>query len=97
MAKRKTKKIAKEIGAGMMAAGVAAAAGYYLYGSKNAKKNRKVVVKEIKSDWKIIRREAQKIGRADAVRAKAVGKRVLAHGKKTVKKTVKKIVKKRQR
>ncbi len=76
MAKRKTNKVAKEIGAGILAAGATAAAGYYLYGSKNAKKNRKIVAKELKADWKIMQREAQK-----------TGKKVV---KKTVKKIAKK-------
>ncbi len=50
MAKKKISKgkVVAEIGAGLAAAGAAAAAGYYLYGSKNAKKNRKMVAKEIK-------------------------------------------------
>lgn len=90
-------KIAAEIGAGLMTAGAAAAAGYYLYGSKNAKKNRKAVTKEIKADWKIVKSEAkkaQKTGRVDVSRAKSVGKKVLAHGKKTVAKAVKKAIKK---
>jgi hypothetical protein len=38
-------KIAAEIGAGLAAAGAAAAAGFYFYGSKMAKKHRKVAVK----------------------------------------------------
>ncbi len=69
-------KIAAEIGAGLLAAGAAAAAGYYLYGSKNAKKHRKTAAKEIKAGWKIAQREVQKAS---------------AEGKKTVKKVVKKV------
>jgi hypothetical protein len=47
---KKTKKtskgeIAAEIGAGLAAAGAAAAAGYYFYGSKAAKKHRKIAAK----------------------------------------------------
>lgn len=44
--KKITGKIAAEVGAGLVAAGVAAAAaGYYFYGSDSAKKHRKVTVK----------------------------------------------------
>lgn len=101
MAKKKTSKgkVAAEVTAGLAAAGAAAAAGYYLYGSKNAKKNRKIVTKELKADWKILQKEAKqiKISDADISRAKAVGKRmladrkvVLARGKKIVKKIARK-------
>ena len=96
-AKRTSKgKIATEIGAGLAAAGAAAAAGYYLYGSKNAKKHRKTVAKEIKKNWKIVQSEVQKAGRASASRAKVVGKRALTRGKKTIKKIVKKVSAKRK-
>ncbi|MFA6278920.1 MAG: hypothetical protein WCS97_02510 [Candidatus Paceibacterota bacterium] len=78
MATKKTSKgkIVAEVGAGLLAAG---AAGYYLYGSKNAKKNRKAVVKEVKADWKMLQSE---------------GKKVIAQGKRTAKKVTKKAVKK---
>lgn len=39
------KKTAVKIGAGLVAAGALAAAGYYFYGSKNAKNNRKIASK----------------------------------------------------
>ncbi len=84
------RKIATGIGAGLAAAGAAAAAGYYLYGSKNAKKHRKTVVKEIKKNWNLVQDEMQKAGRAGASRAKVAGKRALVRGKKTVKKIVRK-------
>ena len=96
--KGKVGKIAAEIGAGLVAAGAAATATYYLYGSKNAKKNRKVITKELKADWKILQNEAKKIkiNSADISRAKAIGRRlladrkvVLARGKKVVKKIAK--------
>jgi len=137
-------KVAAEIGAGLIAAG-AAAAGYYFYGSKNAKSHRKIAAKwandmktevvkkakklekigekdfakvvdaaaaayrgarsvnatdlkraanELKSNWKMVQSEIEKASRKDASRARVVGKKALASGKKTVKKVVKKIVKK---
>ena len=58
MAKSSKGKVVAEVGAGLVAAGAAAAAGYYLYGSKNAKKHRATVVKEAKADWKMIKTEA---------------------------------------
>lgn len=64
-------KVAKEIGAGIAAAGVAAAAEYYLYGSKNAKKNRKAITKELKADWKIIQREAKKVTKKTVAKKRA--------------------------
>jgi len=48
MAKKKTSsrgKLAAEIGAGLVTAAAVAAAGYYFYGSKNAKDHRKVATK----------------------------------------------------
>lgn len=90
-------KIVAEVGAGLAVAGAAAAAGYYLYGSKNAKKNRKAVAKEVKADWKIVKSEAKKAvrtGNVNVSRAKAVGKKVLAHSQKTVTKIAKKAIKK---
>lgn len=73
-------KIAAEIGAGLLAAGTAAAASYYLYGSKNAKKHRAVAAKELKAGWEMVQREAR---RGNGVVTKAA--------KRTVKKAVKKI------
>ncbi len=142
MAKKTTKgKIAAEIGAGLVAVGAAAAAGYYFYGSTHAKKHRKIAAKwasdmkkevirettrvknidakdfakvvdavattyrtarsvnaadvkraanELKSNWEMVRREMRQVGRTGAARAKVVGKRSLARGKKAVKKIVKK-------
>lgn len=43
---------------------------------------------ELKSNWKMIEREIRKTGRKSVSRAKVVGKRTLARGKKTVKKIV---------
>ena len=40
-----TSKTAMEIGAGLVAVGAAAAAGYYFYGSKKAKSHRKIAAK----------------------------------------------------
>lgn len=90
-------KVAAEIGAGLIAA---AAAGYYFYGSKRAKKHRDVVEKELKSDWKLIRREAERaarVGGAEILRAKVVGKKVLATSKKVVKRAVKKSISKKRK
>lgn len=42
---KNTGKVAMEIGAGLAAAGAAVAAGYYFYGSKSAKKHRKIAAK----------------------------------------------------
>ncbi|TSC65011.1 MAG: hypothetical protein G01um101491_66 [Parcubacteria group bacterium Gr01-1014_91] len=58
--KTSKRKLAAEIGVGLAAAGAAAAASYYLYGSKNAKKHRKVAVKELRAGWELVQREAQK-------------------------------------
>lgn len=61
MAKKTSRgKIAAEIGAGLVAAGAAATAGYYLYGSKNAKKHRKVAAKWANEVKKEVVREVQK-------------------------------------
>lgn len=51
-------------------------------------------VNELKSNWDMVQREVEKGGRKTVSRAKVVGKKVLARGKKTVKKVVKKAVKK---
>lgn len=77
---------AAEVSAALIAA---AAAGYYFYGSKRAKKHRDVVAKELKSDWKMIQREAKKATRTGIPLAKKVGEQAIREGKKTVKKLVK--------
>ena len=60
MAKKTSKgKIALEIGAGLAAAG-AAAAGYYFYGSKQAKKHRKIAAKWAGDMKKEVIREAKR-------------------------------------
>lgn len=43
--KTKSKKTTMEVGAGLIAASAVAAAGYYFYGSKDAKKHRKIAAK----------------------------------------------------
>lgn len=142
MTKKMSKgKMAAEIGAGLAAAGAVAAAGFYFYGSKQAKNHRKVAVKwahdmknevireakamkkinakdlakvvdnvastyrgvrsinaadlkraasELKSNLDMVQREIAQSGRKGVSHAKAVGKRTLSSGKKTVKKIVKK-------
>ncbi|GEM_PF-478249 len=144
MAKKTTKgEVAAEIAAGLVAAGAAAVAGYYFYGSKKAKAHRKIAAKwatsmkkevmreikqlqkvtpgqfakvvdtvastyrgarsvnaadlkravnELKSNWDMVQREMQSEGAKNVSRAKTVGKRSLASGKKTVKKIVRKVV-----
>jgi len=80
-------KVAAEIGTGLI---VAAAAGYYFYGSKRAKKNRDVVAKELKADWAMIQKEIKKLGRAGAQKAEVVQKKAIKKGAKEVKNVVKK-------
>lgn len=54
-------KTAIKIGAGLVAAGAAAAAGYYFYGSKGAKKHRKIAAKWAADMQKEVVREAKKL------------------------------------
>jgi len=51
---------------------------------------------ELKSNWKLVHQEARQAGRTGVSRAKAVGKRALVRGKKTVKKIAKKVAAKRK-
>ena len=70
-----TKKIALGVGAGIVAAG-AAAAGYYFYGSKDAKKNRRIAAKWA-SDMKAeILREARAVKNLDRGRILGIVDRV---------------------
>ena len=55
-----------KIGAGLLAAGAAAAAGYYFYGSKDAKKHRQIASKWATGMKKEIVREAKKLKSIDA-------------------------------
>jgi len=87
MAKASAGKVALEVGA----VTAAVAAGYYLYGSKNAKKHRDVITKELKRDWKMIQKEAKLVQKQDLPRAQAVAKKVVARGAKVVKKVVKQV------
>jgi hypothetical protein len=57
-------KLAAEIGAGLIAAG--AAAGYYFYGSKKAKKHRKIAAKWANDMKKDVVTEAKKLKKVDA-------------------------------
>jgi len=84
------KRSGAKVGAGLMAVGAAAAAGYYLYKNKNARRKGKIIAKELMADWKMVRSEAGKASRSDMARAMKVGKKVLASGKKTAKKLSKK-------
>ena len=69
MAKKTTNnkgKIAAEIAAGLIAAGAVAAAGYYFYGSKNAKKHRGAAVKWANDMKREVIREAKRVKNIDA-------------------------------
>ncbi|MFA6414968.1 MAG: hypothetical protein WCV89_03235 [Candidatus Paceibacterota bacterium] len=59
--KTNAKKLAAEIGAGLVAAAGAAAAGYYFYGSKDAKKHRKIVAKWATSMKNEVVREVKRL------------------------------------
>lgn len=59
--KTNTKKLALEIGAGLVAAGAAAVAGYYFYGSKDAKKHRKIAAKWATDMKKEVVQEAKRL------------------------------------
>ena len=57
-------KIALDIGAGLVAASAAAATGYYFYGSKDAKKNRKIAAKWATDMKKEVLKEAKRLENA---------------------------------
>ena len=57
-------KIAAEIGAGLVAASAVAATGYYFYGSKDAKKNRKIAAKWATDMKKEVLKEAKRLENA---------------------------------
>ncbi|MHB8660703.1 MAG: hypothetical protein ACYC75_02055 [Minisyncoccota bacterium] len=52
---------------------------------------------ELKSNWDMVQREAQKTARANISHAKVVGQRAFAASKKTMKKVVKKVVAKKRK
>ena len=87
MAKTSKGRVAAEVGTGLIAA---AAAGYYFYGSKRAKKHRDIVMKELQADWKLMQKEIKRIARNEIPRAQKEGKKALIKGKKIVKKLVRK-------
>ncbi|MFZ2167867.1 MAG: hypothetical protein WAV50_03275 [Minisyncoccia bacterium] len=67
MAKKTSKgKVAAEIGAGLVAAGAAAAVGYYFYGSKHAKAHRKIAAKWATDLKKEVMREAKRLEKINA-------------------------------
>jgi len=74
--KANTKKVALRIGAGLAAAGAAAAAGYYFYGSKNAKKHRKIAAKWASDMKKEALKEAKKLENASPKAFAAVVDRI---------------------
>ena len=55
------RKIAAEIGAGLVAAGAVAAASYYFYGSKRAKQHRKIAAKWANDMKKEVVRKAEQL------------------------------------
>jgi len=69
-------KMAVKIGAGLVAAGAAAAAGYYFYGSKNAKKHRKIAAKWATSMKNEVVKEAKRLENASPKAFAAVVDRV---------------------
>jgi phage gp37-like protein len=66
MAKINKKKLATGIGAGLLAAGAVAAAGYYFYGSKDAKKHRDAASKWAVDMKKQVVSKAKKLKNIDA-------------------------------
>ena len=92
MAKISPARVAGGVGSGLIAA---AAAGYYFYGSKRAKKHRDVITKEMKTDWKLIQKELKKIDTKPLKdHATKVGKKVVAKGQKMSQKIANKVTKK---
>lgn len=72
--KTRSNKLAVEIGAGIVAA--SAAAGYYFYGSKGAKKHRKIAAKWATAVKKEVIKESARAVRKGVVRGKAIVKRM---------------------
>lgn len=77
-AKKTTKagNTAMKIGAGVLAAGAAAAAGYYFYGSKSAKKHRKIAAKWANDMKKEVVKEAKRLEKTDPKEFAAIIDRV---------------------
>ena len=71
-------KVAAEVGAGLAAAGAVAAAGYYFYGSKDAKKHRKVAAKWATGMQKEVLKQAKKLPKVDAKSVSATVDAVVA-------------------
>lgn len=65
-------KIAAEIGAGIVAAGAVAAAGYYFYASKSAKKHRKIAAKWAHDLKKKVVQEAKQLDKVDPKKVEKV-------------------------
>src|SRR4051812_38232435 len=64
--KNKNAVLAAEVGAGLAAVGAAAAAGYYFYASKDAKKHRKVAAKWADGLKKEVIKETKRLQDIDA-------------------------------
>lgn len=75
--KTNAEKTAITIGAGLAAAGVAAAAGYYFYGSKKAKDHRKIASKWASDMKKEVVKESKKLKDISPAEVAAVVDRVV--------------------
>ncbi len=81
-AKKATKKLTHSgktlmgVGAGLVAAGAAAAAGYYFYGSKNAKSHRNAAAKWVGDMKKEVVKEAKRLENVDPKAFAAIVDRV---------------------
>jgi NAD(P)H-hydrate repair Nnr-like enzyme with NAD(P)H-hydrate epimerase domain len=94
MADIKKGSLTKKIGAGLVAAAAVAAAGYFFYGSKNAKKNREQSAKLAGEMKKKIQREVEQLRKLDPKDFAKVVDTVsgtYAKSKKAVTKIVKKV------
>lgn len=69
-------KTAMKIGVGVLAAGAAAAAGYYFYGSKGAKKHRKIAAKWATDMKREVLKEAKRLEHASPKAFAAIVDRV---------------------
>ncbi len=67
---------AMKIGAGLVAAGAAAAAGYYFYGSRGAKKHRKIAAKWANDMKKEVAKEVKRLEKTDPKEFAAIVDRV---------------------
>ena len=85
---KKTGRTAIKVGAGLAAAGVAAAVGYYFYGSKKAKSHRKAAVQFAVDVKREAIKEAKRFEKANPEMKRTVRK-LVSRVKKVAKKTEK--------